>query len=468
MKYVSTRTGSAGTAAPIGFLDAVLSGLAPDGGLYVPETWPELTADEIAAFAGKSYAEVAADILSRFAGHDVPYDALLEMCTEAYGSFTHTATCPLKQLRPNQYLLELFHGPSLAFKDVAMQLLGRLYDYALSRQGRTMTVVCATSGDTGGAAVEAFRGRSNVKMVALFPEGRISEVQRRFMTTPTEANVACLSIDGTFDDCQAIVKGMFGDDQFRTAVDLSGVNSINFARIVAQTVYYFTAAVALGAPLREVAFVVPTGNFGDAFAGWVAKRMGLPIARIVVATNSNDIMARAFEEGRYARGVVAATQSPAMDIQIASNFERLYFESVRRDGLETSRAFRAFGEIGVMDLPPVALASMKELFSGASVSEEDTARTILSTLNETGEVIDPHTAVAVAAANRGGLPPATPVVVLSTAHPAKFPEAVEAAAGMTPDVPGAARGLAAKRELFDRLPADAEAIKTYIRDFARA
>lgn len=467
MKYVSTRMGSAGEAAPIGFLDAVLSGLAPDGGLYVPETWPTLTQEEIAGFAGRPYAEVAADILSRFAGHEIPHDVLLDMCTEAYATFTHAATCPVKQLKPGMFLLELFHGPSLAFKDVAMQLLGRLYDYALSRQGRHMTVVCATSGDTGGAAVEAFRGRRNARIVALFPEGRISAVQRRFMTTAVDANVACLSVEGTFDDCQTIVKGMFGDDQFRTAVDLSGVNSINFARIVAQAVYYFTSAVALGAPHREVAFCVPTGNFGDAFAGWVARQMGLPIARIIVATNSNDIMARAFEEGRYARGVVAATQSPAMDIQIASNFERLYFETARRDGVETGRAFRAFSETGGLDLPPVALAAMRELFSGASVTEDDTARTILATLNETGEIIDPHTAVAVAAANRATVPDGAPLIVLSTAHPAKFPEAVLAATGAEPPVPASARGLAGKAERFDRLPADAEAIKAYIRAFAR-
>ncbi len=467
MKYISTRTGSAGKAAPIGFLDAVLAGLAPDGGLYVPETWPSFTADEIAAFAGKPYAEVAADVLARFAGHDIPYDALLEMCEEAYGTFTHAATCPVKQLRPGQFLLELFHGPSLAFKDVAMQLLGRLYDYALSRQNRTMTIVCATSGDTGGAAVEAFRGRRNARIVALFPEGRISEVQRRFMTTVGDANVACLSVEGTFDDCQTIVKGMFGDEQFRQAVDLSGVNSINFARIVAQAVYYFTAAVAVGAPHRPVAFTVPTGNFGDAFAGWVAKQMGLPVARITVATNSNDIMARAFEEGRYARGVVAATQSPAMDIQIASNFERLYFESVRRDGVETDRAFRAFTGTGSLDLPPIALTMMRETFRGVSVSEEDTARTILATLNETGEIIDPHTAVALAAANRSPSVGDAPVIVLSTAHPAKFPEAVEAATGLLPAVPAAARGLAGKSERFDRLPADADAIKAYVREFAK-
>ncbi|MDO8295008.1 MAG: threonine synthase [Caulobacter sp.] len=466
MKYVSTRTGSGPDAPAVGFLEAVLSGLAPDGGLYVPQTWPELTAEEIAAFAGQPYHRVAADILGRFTGGEIPYDALEEMCEEAYSTFTHAATCPVKQLTPGLFLVELFHGPSLAFKDVAMQLLGRLYDYALARHGRTMTVVCATSGDTGGAAVEAFRGRANARIVALFPEGRISEVQRRFMTTAGESNVACVSVDGTFDDCQAILKTMFGDDQFRNAVDLSGVNSINFARIAAQAVYYFTAAVALGAPHRSVAFAVPTGNFGDAFAGWVARRMGLPIAGILVATNSNDIVSRAFETGRYARGVVAATQSPAMDIQVASNFERLYYESVRRDGVETGRAFRAFAETGVIDLPPQALSAMRETFTGASVTEDDTARSMLSTLNETGELVDPHTAVALAAARRASLPdPTTPMAVLSTAHPAKFPEAVSAATGATPEIPAAARGLAARPERYDHLPADADAIMAYVRAF---
>jgi len=466
MKYVSTRTGSGPDAPAVGFLEAILSGLAPDGGLYVPETWPELTADEIAAFAGQPYHRVAAEILGRFTGGEIPYDALEEMCEEAYSTFTHAATCPVKQLTPGLFLVELFHGPSLAFKDVAMQLLGRLYDYALARHGRTMTVVCATSGDTGGAAVEAFRGRANARIVALFPEGRISEVQRRFMTTAGEANVACVSVDGTFDDCQAILKTMFGDDQFRSAVDLSGVNSINFARIAAQAVYYFTAAVALGAPHRGVAFTVPTGNFGDAFAGWVAKRMGLPITGILVATNSNDIVARAFETGRYARGGVMPTQSPAMDIQVASNFERLYFESVRRDGVETGRAFRAFAETGVIDLPPQALLAMRETFTGAAAGEDDTSRSMLSHVNGTGELVDPHTAVALAAARRASLPdPTTPMAILSTAHPAKFPEAVSAATGTTPDVPAAARGLAARAERYDHLPADADAIMAYVRAF---
>ena len=464
MQYVSTR----GDAPPIGFLDAVLAGLAPDGGLYSPAVWPLLTSAEIAGFAGKPYAEVAADILSRFAGDAISRSDLLRMTTEAYASFDHAAVAPLKQLEPNLWLLELFHGPTLAFKDVAMQLLSRLYEHALNAKGRTLTIVCATSGDTGGAAVEALRGRDNLRIVALFPEGRISEVQRRFMTTAADDNVRCVAVKGAFDDCQTLVKGLFQAQGFREAVDLSGVNSINWARIAAQVVYYFTAAVALGAPHRPVAFAVPTGNFGDAFAGYVAWRMGLPIERIILATNSNDILARAVQDGRYARGDVMATQSPAMDIQIASNFERLYFEVVDRQGLETARAMRAFAETGGIDLPPKALASIRQLFVGAGISEPETTRAIVSTLNQTGELIDPHTAVGVAAAQRLRGRSTAPLVVLSTAHPAKFPEAVQAAAGLAPPMPVAARGLAGKPERFDFLPVDIEAVKAYIRDFAGA
>lgn len=464
MRYISTRSGSSGEAAPIGFLDAVLAGLAPDGGLYVPETWPTFTAGEIAAFAGKPYAEVAAAVLGKFAGDEIDPAELLAMCESAYATFDHAATTPVKQLSSSLFLLELFHGPTLAFKDVAMQLLGRLYDHALSRQGRTMTIIAATSGDTGGAAVEAFRGRSNARIVVLFPDGRISEVQRRFMTCAADDNVRCVAVEGTFDDCQSIVKAAFQDDQFRRAVDLSGVNSINFARIAAQVVYYFTAGVALGAPQRSVSFAVPTGNFGDAFAGYVAYRMGLPIERILVATNANDIMARAFEEGRYARGQVAFTQSPAMDIQIASNFERLYFEAAGRDGVETARAFGAFARDGALDIPAPVQGEMRKLFSGASVSEDDTVATIRAIFEETGEIIDPHTAVAVCAARRDG----SPMIALSTAHPAKFPEAVEAACGRTPAIPERSAALAQLPERFDHLPADGEAVKAYIRAFARA
>jgi threonine synthase len=380
MRYVSTRGGS----PSVGFVDAILAGLAPDGGLYVPEEWPSLTAGEIAAFAGRPYAQVATEILARFVGDEIERETLADMCEEAYASFTHTAVVPLVQIAPSGFIAELFHGPSLAFKDVAMQLLARLSDHVLGQLKRSQTILVATSGDTGGAAVEAFRGRANTRIVAMFPDGRISEVQRRFMTTAAEDNVRCVAVAGTFDDCQAILKDALGDQNLKQSVGLSAVNSINFARIVAQAVYYFTTAVALGAPHRPVAFCVPSGNFGDGFAGYVAKRMGLPISQIVVATNSNDILARAFEDGRYVRGAVTATQSPAMDIQSASNFERLYFECVRRDGTETARAFKAFGESGVIDIPPQALAAMRETFSGVSIGEGDTARTILATQNETG------------------------------------------------------------------------------------
>lgn len=460
MRYVSTR----GQSPSVGFVDAVLAGLAPDGGLYIPETWPTLTTAEIAAFAGAPYADVATEILARFVGDEIPRQDLADMCSEAYGTFTHAAVAPLVQIGPDAFICELFHGPSLAFKDVAMQMLARLSDYILTQQNRTQTILLATSGDTGGAAVEAYRGRANTRLVAMFPDGKISEVQRRFMTTAPEDNIRCVAVDGDFDDCQAILKQALGDQALRQAVGLSAVNSINFARIVAQSVYYFTAAVALGAPHRPVNFAVPSGNFGDGFAGFVAKRMGLPIGKIVVATNSNDILARAFEEGRYTRGKVHETQSPAMDIQSASNFERLYYESVRRDGVETARAFKAFGEVGIIDIPPQALAAMRETFMGVSIGEGETARTMLSTLNETGELIDPHTAVGVAGLKRArGLE--GPVVVLSTAHAAKFPEAVAAATGEAPRTPRSAQALAEKPERFDHLPADTDIIKTYVRAF---
>ncbi|MEO8114411.1 MAG: threonine synthase [Phenylobacterium sp.] len=463
MRYVSTR----GQAPSVGFVDAVLAGLAPDGGLYVPEAWPQFSHDEIAAFAGRPYHQVAAAVIGAFAGDEIAPTQLLKMCREAYATFNHAVVVPLVQIGPDTHLAELFHGPTLAFKDVAMQILARLYDHVLGLQDRCQTILCATSGDTGGAAVEAFRGAERVRVVALFPEGRISEVQRRFMTTATEPNVACVAVAGTFDDCQAIVKQAFQDPDLRQAVDLSGVNSINFARIAAQAVYYFTTAVALGAPHRPVSFCVPSGNFGDAFAGYVAQRMGLPVGQIVAATNSNDILARAFEEGRYARGPVEATISPAMDIQTASNFERLYFEGVHREALETERAFTAFAETGALDIPPQALAAMRQLFRGVSVSEDDTRQAIRTTLETTGQLIDPHTAVAVAALERAS-DLQGPVVVLSTAHPAKFPEDVSIACGVTPSLPRGAASLAHRPERFDRLAAEPETIKAYVRAFANA
>jgi threonine synthase len=462
MRYVSTR----GRSPSVGFVDAVLAGLAPDGGLYIPETWPTFTHDEIAAFAGKPYAHVAAAVLSAFAGDEIAPADMLAMCEEAYATFRHPAVVPLVQTGPETFIAELFHGPSLAFKDVAMQILARLYDHILTRQGRTQTILCATSGDTGGAAVEAFRGRSSVRVMALFPEGRISEVQRRFMTAAVEANVACIAVAGDFDDCQAIVKDAFRDDDLRQAVDLSGVNSINFARIAAQAVYYFTSAVALGAPHRPVSFCVPSGNFGDAFAGFVARTMGLPIARIVVATNSNDILARAFTTGRYARGSGLATISPAMDIQSASNFERLFFEATGRDAAATEAAFNNFAQSGGLDVPAPALSAMQAIFQGLSTGEDETRAAIAETLAATGELIDPHTAVAVAALAHADAP--GPIIVLSTAHPAKFPEDVEAASGREPTLPAGVAQLADRPERFDRAPADPAVIKARLRAFAGA
>jgi threonine synthase len=460
MRFISTR----GQASAVGFTDAVLGGLAPDGGLYVPQEWPTFSKAQIAAFAGMPYAHVAAEVLGAFAGDEIAREDMRAMCEEAYATFSHRAVVPMVQIGPQTFIAELFHGPSLAFKDVAMQILARLYDHLLGRQGRKQTILCATSGDTGGAAVEAFRGAKNVKVVAMFPEGRISEVQRRFMTTAEEPNIACVAVNGTFDDCQAILKAAFQDLALRQAVDLAAVNSINFARIAAQAVYYFTTAAALGAPGRPITFVVPSGNFGDAFAGYVAMQMGLPIRQIVVATNANDILARAFATGRYARGAVQATLSPAMDIQSASNFERLYFEGVKRDPVETARAFDAFARTGAIDIPPGALAAMQATFTGLAIGEDETVRTIVSTLNETGELIDPHTAVAVAALRHVQLD--GPTVVLSTAHPAKFPEDVAKASGVTPTLPRGVASLAGRRERFDRLPGEADTIKAYVRAFA--
>ena len=463
MIYISTRGGS----APRRFEDVLLAGLADDGGLYVPRDWPQFSAGEIAGFADLSYAQVAARVLKAFAGDDLTADEALAMTSEAYASFDTPAVTPLVQLDANRFLLELYRGPTLAFKDVAMQLLARLYDHALAKRGETMTIVAATSGDTGGAAVEAFRGSKHVKIVILFPDGRISPVQRRFMTTPTDANVACLSVKGDFDDCQALVKGLFRDEAFKADVALSGVNSINWARIAAQSVYYFTSAVALGAPHRAPRFVVPTGNFGDAFAGYVAHRLGLPIQSITVATNSNDILARALSTGRYDRGSAAATISPAMDIQVASNFERLFFEASGRDADLTRQSFEAFAATGEMALPQGVRETIRPLFSGVAVNEAQTAAEIVRTLAQTRFLVDPHTAVGLHASRKlsstGG-----PIITLSTAHPAKFPESLADIVPHAPAVHERASGLAGLPERMDAIDADPDKIKAYIRQFAGA
>jgi threonine synthase len=463
MQYLSTR----GRAPVLGFSDAVLAGLASDGGLYLPQTWPQLTRDEIAAFANRPYAEVAYAVISRFTGGEIAEPALRRIIEDAYATFRHPSVTPVVELEPGHFVLELFHGPTLAFKDVAMQFLSRLMDHILTARGGHCTIVGATSGDTGSAAIDAFRGRSNIDIVIMHPENRTSEVQRRQMTTILDDNVHNIALKGTFDDCQGLLKQLFNDQRFRDDVKLSGVNSINWGRIVAQIVYYFTAAVALGAPHREVTFVVPTGNFGDILAGYAAKRMGLPIRTLVIATNSNDILARTLATGRYEVGTVAPTISPSMDIQVSSNFERLLFEAMERDAAGLQRLMDGLAQSGSFTVPDKALAAIRAGFSAGRADEAATAETIRNTRENSGYLLDPHTAVGVSVA-RPLLGGDVPVVTLSTAHPAKFPAAVKAATGIEPALPVWLADLYDRRERFDVLANDRGAVEAYIRARTRA
>ncbi len=458
MRYVSTR----GEAPSLDFADALLTGLAHDGGLYVPETWPRLDAKTIAGFAGRPYAEVAYRVIHPFVGGAIADADLKRLIAEAYADFGHPAVAPIVQVAPNRFVLELFHGATLAFKDVAMQLLARLMDHVLSQRGLRATIAGATSGDTGGAAIEAFRGRERVDLVMLYPDGRVSDVQRRMMTTPTEANVHALAIDGTFDDCQNLVKAMFAHGEFRDRVRLAGVNSINWARIVAQIVYYFTAAVALGAPYRKVAFVVPTGNFGDIFAGYAAMRMGLPIQRLVVATNENDILDRVLKSGTYDLREVVATTSPSMDIQISSNFERLLFEAADRDAATIRRLMGSLVQARAFTLTEGMRARIATDFEAGRTGEAEVAATIRELHAAAGYLTEPHTAVALAVADRVKLPEGVPVVVLSTAHPAKFPDAVEAASGVVPALPARLGGLMTAPERIAHARADIAEVEAFI------
>ena len=464
MRYISTR----GEAPPLGFIDVTLAGLARDGGLYVPETWPQISPETIASFAGRPYAEVAVEVIRPFVGGAISDADLSRMAREAYGTFRHPAVVPVSQLGANTFLLELFHGPTLAFKDVAMQLLARLMDHALSARGERTTVVVATSGDTGGAAVEAFRGRSRADLFVLYPKGRVSDVQRLMMTTAPDDNVHALEIEGTFDDCQAIVKGLFNHHAFRDRVSLSGVNSINWARIVAQVVYYFTAAATLGAPHRKVAFTVPTGNFGDIFAGYVAKRMGLDIDRLVIATNVNDILARTLATGTYDVREVVATSSPSMDIQVSSNFERLLFEATKRDAAAVRALMASLTQSKSFTISGAALSEIRALFSADRATEEECAATIRTALRETGHLIDPHTAVAVAVAEKETRVAEVPMIVLSTAHAAKFPDAVQAACGVRPGLPDWLSDLPNRKERTTTLPVDQGAVEKFISAASRA
>jgi threonine synthase len=464
VRYISTR----GEAPALGFIDVTLAGLARDGGLYVPESWPVLSHAQIAALAGKPYAEVAVEIVRPFVGGAISDADLSRMAHDAYGTFRHPAVVPVTQLTPGMFVLELFHGPTLAFKDLAMQFLSRLMDHALVQRGERSTIVVATSGDTGGAAVEAFRGSNQVDVIALYPHGRISDVQRRMMTTPTDRNVHALAIEGTFDDCQALVKSMFNHHAFRDRVRLSGVNSINWARIVAQVVYYFTAAVAVGAPHRKVAFTVPTGNFGDVFAGYVAQRMGLPIERLTIATNVNDILVRTLKTGTYEVKGVTATASPSMDIQVSSNFERLLFDSYKRDPAAVRALMGSLSQSGRFTIASEPLTEIRSRFTADRADENETAATIRAVRKESGYLIDPHTAVAVAVAEKETRDRSVPMIVLSTAHPAKFPAAVEAACGVDPGLPDWLGDLNTRSERVTVLPNDQGAVEKFVQAASRA
>jgi threonine synthase len=458
MNYVSTR----GQAPVLGFGEAMLTGLARDGGLYVPQEIPAISADQIAALAGLSYEKAAFRIMRPFVGDAFTDDEFRAAIDRAYQGFGHAARAPLKQLAPNHFLLELFHGPTLAFKDFAMQLIGQLFQIALSRDGRRVTIVGATSGDTGSAAIEAFRGLPNVDVFILFPHGRVSDVQRRQMTTPTESNVHALALDGDFDDCQSRLKDMFNDFAFRDEVGLAGVNSINWARVLAQVVYFFTAAVSLGAPHRKVSFTVPTGNFGDIFAGYIARRMGLPIDKLVIATNQNDILDRCLRTGRYQMDGVKPSISPSMDIQISSNFERALFDAYGRDGSAVAQAMDEMKSEGGFTVSQGALQSLREIFTSGRVSEDETRATIAATLKASAELLCPHSAVGVkvAESHLGTVP----MVTLATAHPAKFPDAVEAATGLRPDLPPRMSDLFDRPERVTRVPNDLSALEALIRE----
>lgn len=463
VRYVSTR----GEAPELNFSEVLLTGLARDGGLYVPAQWPQFSAEKIASLAGKPYTHVAYEVIAPFVGDAIAEADLKKMIEAAYATFAHEAVTPLVQTGPNTFILELFHGTTLAFKDVAMQLLGRLMDHVLTEQDKRATIVGATSGDTGGAAIDAFRGRERTDVYILFPNGRVSTVQRRQMTTVSDENIHALALNGNFDDCQAILKDLFNDFSFRENVSLAGVNSINWARIVAQIVYYFTASTALGAPHRKVSFTVPTGNFGDIFAGYVAKKMGLPIDKLVIATNSNDILARTLETGRYETRGVVPTTSPSMDIQVSSNFERLLFEASGRDGAQIRRYMGGLKQSGGFALEESVLTAVRREFAAGRASEIEVAATIKHTLDQSAYLLDPHTATGVHVA-KAHTTDSVPMVVLATAHPAKFPDAVKDASGRYPELPAHLSDLYDREENYTVLAAQTDAVQDQVLLTARA
>ncbi|HEV7264331.1 MAG TPA: threonine synthase [Falsiroseomonas sp.] len=464
MRYISTR----GEAPPRDFEGVLLAGLAEDGGLFVPDSWPVLSSREWRALRGLPYPELAARILALFTGGQPDEAALKPLLAEAYAGFGHPAICPMVQLDTRIFALELFHGPTLAFKDMAMQALGRLFDTTLARRGERVTIVGATSGDTGSAAIEACRDREAVDIVILHPEGRTSEVQRRQMTTVLSPNVANLAIAGSFDDCQDLVKAMFADAPFRQEMRLAAVNSINWARVALQIPYYVAAALALGAPDRDVAFSVPTGNFGNVLAAWGARRMGLPIAQLIVGSNRNDILTRFLSANDMTVRGVEPSLSPSMDIQVSSNFERLLFELLGRDAEQTAGMMRRFRSEGRMPVPDAAWRDAAEIFRGFALDDEGTLAEIARLHRECGYLADPHTAIGTAAALAvPPVDPAIPLVVAATAHPAKFPDAVRRATGTAPPLPSRLADLYERPERLTRLPADLDAIEAFVRAHAR-
>ncbi len=461
VRYISTR----GKAPVLNFEDVVLTGLARDGGLYVPETWPQVSKEEIRGLAGVSYADAAAFLLQPFLGSCISASDFNAMTRKAYAGFSHKAVVPISQLGSNEFLMELYHGPTLAFKDVALQLLGLLYDHLLGQRGKRITIIGATSGDTGSAAIEACRGREALDIFILHPAGRVSDVQRRQMTTVADANVHNIAVEGDFDDCQAMVKAMFNDHVFRDELAVSAVNSINWARVMAQITYYFTTAVSLGSPERSLAFSVPSGNFGDIYAGYAASRMGLPIDQLIVATNRNDILSRFFNSGEYRKSGVDPTISPSMDIQVSSNFERFLFDLYGRDGAAVNDLMEKLDRDGGFS---VNMAQLNEgIFSAGRCDEEETLLMIRKTLKESLKLVDPHTAVGLKVAEKCRNKKSVPMVTLSTAHPAKFPDAVEKATGVRPALPAHLADLFERPEKLEQLPNDLETVKSFIKERAR-
>ena len=462
MQYVSTR----GSAPRLGFEDVTLAGLASDGGLYVPESWPSFSKAEIADLRGLSYVDTAVAVMRPFVAGALDEAALKSLCEAAYGRFAHAGVVPLKQLDHRQWLLELFHGPTLAFKDVALQLLGLLFERFLADRDTHLTVIGATSGDTGSAAIDALAGRAKVDIFMLHPKGRVSEVQRRQMTTVLAPNVHNIAIEGSFDDAQALVKAMFADKAFAGRFNLSAVNSINWARLMAQIVYYFYAGAQLGAPDRKIAFSVPTGNFGDVFAGYAAARMGLPIERLIVATNVNDILHRALSAGDYSVGSVTPTAAPSMDIQVSSNFERLLFDLHGRDGSALSAAMKGFEANKRLNLPERMRDEAGALFSSARIDADRMQLAMRWAHDRANETIDPHSAIGLAAAQDAELDRSIPIVTLATAHPAKFGDAVERATGIRPVLPARIGALFERQERYTVLPAEIDAIESFVADQA--